>query len=81
MFDTIGLRADCDLTSKVFGNDQLNGQNRLMVDPEYFTVNGRPTVFAIGDTSDIPESKMAYTAGLQGEHLANNTCVRIDIMS
>ena len=36
---------------------------------EFLQVEGHQDIFAIGDCNDIDEPKMAYLAGLQGEHL------------
>ena len=36
---------------------------------EFLQVEGHQDIFAIGDCNNIDEPKMAYLAGLQGEHL------------
>ena len=38
----------------------------------YLEVDGVKNVYAIGDCNDVPEIKLAYGAGQQGKHVAEN---------
>ncbi|KAL5574990.1 hypothetical protein UlMin_016689 [Ulmus minor] len=75
-------KADCHFlcTGKPLGSawlretllkNNLDGYGRLMVD-ENLRVKGRKNIFAIGDITDIPESKQGYLAQKQALVAAKN---------
>ena len=51
--------------------DKMDKFGRLKVG-DYLEVKGLQNVYAIGDCNDLPEIKLAYQAGVQGGHVADN---------
>jgi len=74
-----GSTIEADLTvvtvgpGKKQGNlvDAVDENNRVIVD-EYLRVKGYSNVFCVGDANNHPETKLAFTGGIQGLHVAKN---------
>jgi|WetSurMetagenome_2_1015567.scaffolds.fasta_scaffold00002_249 apoptosis-inducing factor 2 len=69
-YNCIGSKPNTDFMKTGF-SDSLDKHGLIVVD-NFFKVKDTENIYAIGDCNNIPEAKLGYLAGVQGELLAKN---------
>ncbi|XP_077987715.1 ferroptosis suppressor protein 1-like isoform X1 [Glandiceps talaboti] len=65
-----GYRVNTSPFTETLG-DSMNKKGQMKVN-EYFEVKGHENIYAIGDCCSMEETKMAFRAGLNAEHVVHN---------
>jgi apoptosis-inducing factor 2 len=69
-YNCTGSKPNTDFLKAGFSNS-IDEQGLIVVD-NFFKVKDTENIYAIGDCNNIPEIKLGYLAGLQGELLSKN---------